>query len=147
MFFCSLFLSLPSCPHARSRGYQAYSYTTSPLSLTKDCTQQRRQISRYYCTQLRSSVHFFFLPKHGCCFRALGMLFEMKASRVCFSLFFGMGGVCVCGAFRLLGKAACAINTVCFLNASLGVNIVMGLTYLFVRPFSASAVRRLVRGG
>lgn len=36
------------------------------------------------------------------------------------------------------------VNVLCFFNISLGVNIVMGMTYLFVRPFSAATVRRLV---
>ena len=48
---------------------------------------------------------------------------------------------------RLLGKAAALVNMLCFLNASLGVNVVMALTYLFVRPFSSATVRRLVRKG
>lgn len=47
--------------------------------------------------------------------------------------------------FRVLGKVAALVNMLCFLNASLGVNVVMALIYLFVRPFSSATVRRLVR--
>ena len=36
---------------------------------------------------------------------------------------------------------------VCFLNATLGVNVVMALTYLVVGPFSAATARRLVSDG
>ncbi|CAN0128810.1 unnamed protein product [Pylaiella littoralis] len=43
----------------------------------------------------------------------------------------------------LLGKAAALVNLLCLLNVSLGVNLVMALTYLFVRPFSSATVRRL----
>ncbi|CAM9381379.1 unnamed protein product, partial [Ectocarpus fasciculatus] len=43
----------------------------------------------------------------------------------------------------VLGRMAALVNMLCFLNASLGVNVVMAITYLFVRPFSAATVRRL----
>lgn len=45
---------------------------------------------------------------------------------------------------RVLAKVAAFVNLVCILNTSLGVNVVMAIIYLFVRPFSASAVRKLV---
>ncbi len=45
---------------------------------------------------------------------------------------------------RLLGKVAALVNLLCFLNASLGVCLLMALINLFVRPFSAATVRRLV---
>lgn len=45
----------------------------------------------------------------------------------------------------ILGRAAAAVNLLCVLNASLGVNAAMALIYLFVRPFSAALVRKLVR--
>lgn len=48
---------------------------------------------------------------------------------------------------RLLGKVAALVNMLCFLNASLGVCVVMALINLFVRPFSAATVRRLVSDG
>eukprot|EP00903_Cladosiphon_okamuranus_P020541 g18854.t1 len=43
----------------------------------------------------------------------------------------------------VLGKVAALVNMLCFLNASLGVNVVMALIYLFVRPFSSATVRKL----